>query len=68
MYNQNNFEPYYEVRKQKPENNRPSWGVCLLIAVLAALLGSVLSTGLVSRLNSTPAPEVTPDPQIAELQ
>ena len=68
MYNQNNFEPYYEVRKQKPENNRPSWGVCLLIAVLAALLGSVLSTGLVSRLNTTPAPEVTPDPQIAELQ
>ena len=68
MYNQNNFEPNYEVRKQKPENNRPSWGICLLIAVLAALLGSVLSTGLVSRLNTAPAAEVTPDPQIAELQ
>ena len=66
MYNQ--YPPLYEIRQEKPKNNRPSWGVCILIALIAAILGGVLSAGLVHRF-SAPAPKV-PDnsAEVAMLQ
>ncbi len=43
MYNQ--YQPYYEVRQDKPnrnKNNGPSWGTVLLIALIAAILGGFI--------------------------
>lgn len=68
MYNQNNFDPYIDVRRQEPPKNHPSWVVCVLIAIIAALLGGVLSAVLITRMTSTPQPEPVQDPQIAVMQ
>ena len=44
MYN-NQYQPYYEVRQDKPDknkNNRPSWGTVILIALVTAILGGFI--------------------------
>ena len=67
MYDQNN---YYEVRRETPKNNRPSWVICVLIALIAAVLGGVLGAVVITRIN-TPKPQETvtePDPEIVRLQ
>ena len=68
MYNQNNFEPYFEIRHEKPKNNRPSWGVCILIALITAILGGVLGAGLITHITNTPEPETVQDQQLADVQ
>ena len=43
MYNQ--YQPYYEVRQEKPnrnKDNRPSWGTVILIALITAILGGFI--------------------------
>ena len=48
MYN-NNFQPYYEVRQDKPnrnKNNGPSWGSFILIVLIAAILGGTLGAAV----------------------
>ena len=43
MYNQ--YQPYYEVRQEKPnrnKNNGPSWGTVILIALITAILGGFI--------------------------
>lgn len=50
MYN-NNFQPYYEVRQEKPNRNRsngPSWGTVILIALVTAVLGGTVSAAVIS--------------------
>lgn len=65
MYNQ--YPPYYEVRQERQRNNRPSWGVCLLVALIAAIFGGAVGAALVHFLNP-PAPAVVDNgPEIAQL-
>ena len=50
MYN-NNFQPYYEVRQEKPNRNRnngPSWGTVILIALVTAVLGGTVSAAVIT--------------------
>ena len=43
MYDQN-FEPYYQTRPQKPnKNSRPTWIALILAVLIAALAGGILS-------------------------
>ncbi len=68
MYNQNQFEPYYEVKHEKPKNNRPSWAVCLLIALIAAILGGAAGAGIITYLERSRPEEKTVAPEIIEMQ
>ena len=50
MYN--NYQPYYEVRQDKPnrnKDNRPSWGSVILIVLVAAILGGTLGSILTGK-------------------
>ena len=41
----NQYQPYYEVRQEKPnrnKDNRPSWGTVILIALITAILGGFI--------------------------
>ena len=50
MYNNYN-NPFYEVRPEpKKKDNRPSWGICVLIALITAILGGMIGAGIVGVL------------------
>lgn len=80
MYN-NNYQPYYEVRSEKPNrngNNRPSWTAVILIVLTAAVLGGTIGAALTgngpSFLNlpffggkTVPAEEILPSVQEQEI-
>ena len=69
MYNQNQFEPYYEVRREPAKNNRPSWAVCVLIALIAAILGGAAGAVLITYHEKNRPEEVQAvSPEITELQ
>ncbi len=68
MYNQNQFEPFYEVRREPPKNNRPSWAVCILIALIAAVLGGTAGAWLITNRSGSRQEENTTAPEIIELQ
>ena len=69
MYNQNQFEPFYEVRRENPKSSRPSWGVCVLIALIAAILGGAAGAGLIAYHDKNRPEEMnSAAPGIAELQ
>ena len=71
----NQFEPYYQTRQTKPEKKGIPAGLCILIALMAAVLGGLLGAGFFSRLHTTePVPQVDPadftalQQQVADLQ
>jgi len=70
MYNMNNqYQPFYEVRQEKPKSNRPSWGMCILTALIAAILGGAAGAFLNGYSGQMSAPQTpAPDPAIAHLQ
>ena len=57
----NQYEPYYQVRQQRPIKKGPSVGEIIIIVLVAAILGGFLGAGVFSRLHKT-EPVVQVDP------